>query len=45
MSDACVKLGGVAESIVEYAGEMKADLIMMPTRGLGPMRRFLIGSL
>jgi len=44
MSEACVKLGGVAESIVDYAAEIKADLIMMPTRGLGPMRRFLIGS-
>jgi nucleotide-binding universal stress UspA family protein len=44
MTEACVKLGGVAESIVDYAGEMKADLIMMPTRGLGPIRRFLIGA-
>ena len=43
-SEICVKLAGVAESIVEYAGETHADLIMMPTRGLGPMRRFLIGS-
>lgn len=43
-SEICVKLGGVSESIVEYAEETNADLIMMPTRGLGPMRRFLIGS-
>lgn len=43
-SEVCVKPGGVAESIVEYAGDIQADLIMMPTRGLGPMRRFLIGS-
>jgi nucleotide-binding universal stress UspA family protein len=41
---ACVKSGGVAESIVEYADEIDADLIMMPTRGFGPARRFLIGS-
>ncbi len=39
-----VKSAGVAESIVEYAGEVNADLIMMPTRGLGHRRRFLIGS-
>ncbi len=43
-SEVCVKSAGVAESIVEYAGEINAGLIMMPTRGLGPMRRFLIGS-
>jgi nucleotide-binding universal stress UspA family protein len=43
-SEVCVKSAGVAESIVEYAREVEADLIMMPTRGLGPMRRFLIGS-
>lgn len=43
-NEVCVKWAGVAESIVEYADEMKANLIMMPTRGLGPMRRFLIGS-
>ena len=40
----CVKTGGVADSIVEYADEIHADLIMMPTRGSGPMRPFLIGS-
>ena len=43
-SEVCVKSAGVAESIVEYARETNADLLMMPTRGLGPMRRFLIGS-
>lgn len=43
-SEVCVRSTGVAESIVEYANETNADLIMMPTRGLGPMRRFLIGS-
>jgi nucleotide-binding universal stress UspA family protein len=43
-SEVCVRSGGVAESIVEYASEVKAELIMMPTHGLGRMRRFLIGS-
>jgi len=43
-SEICVKSAGVAESIVDYAGEIKADLIMMPTHGLGQRRRFLIGS-
>ena len=43
-SEVCVKSGGVAETIVEHAGEIPADLIMMPTRGHGIMRRFLIGS-
>jgi len=43
-SEICVKSAGVAESIVDYAAEIKADLIMMPTHGLGRMRRFLIGS-
>jgi nucleotide-binding universal stress UspA family protein len=43
-SEICVKSAGVAESIVDYAGEIQADLIMMPTHGLGRMRRFLIGS-
>jgi nucleotide-binding universal stress UspA family protein len=42
--DVCVQSGGVAESIVEYAHEMQADLIMIPTRGMGPPRPFLIGS-
>jgi nucleotide-binding universal stress UspA family protein len=41
----CVRSGGVAESIVEYANEIDADLIMMPTKGWGPVRRFLIGSI
>jgi nucleotide-binding universal stress UspA family protein len=39
-----VKTGAVAESIVETAKELKTGLIMMPTRGLGPNRPFLIGS-
>ncbi|MBV9035368.1 MAG: universal stress protein, partial [Acidobacteriaceae bacterium] len=37
-------LGAVAETITETAGKIGADLIMMPTRGLGRSRPFLIGS-
>ncbi|HEY3453875.1 MAG TPA: universal stress protein [Bryobacteraceae bacterium] len=40
----CVKEGAVAETIADTAQETRADLIMMPTRGLGVSRRFLIGS-
>jgi nucleotide-binding universal stress UspA family protein len=40
----CVRRGGVSEAVVEYAKEIEADLIMMSTRGWGPVRRFLIGS-
>lgn len=43
-SHVSVTSGGVAEEIVERAKELPADLIMMSTRGHGPMRRFLIGS-
>lgn len=42
-SSACIESGGVAESIVDHAKDINADLIMMSTRGLGAMRRFLIG--
>jgi len=40
----CTVTGGVAESILEYAREIQADLIMMPTRGTWTPRPFLIGS-
>jgi nucleotide-binding universal stress UspA family protein len=40
----CIQTGAVADSILEYAGEIQADLIMMPTRGTWPPRPFLIGS-
>lgn len=33
-----------ADDIVAYAQENKTGLIMMPTHGYGPFRRFLIGS-
>ncbi len=38
------KSGAVAESIVECSEEIQASLIMMPTRGHGSPRPFLIGS-
>lgn len=36
--------GSPAEVISDYARKEKIDLIMMPTHGYGPFRRFLIGS-
>jgi nucleotide-binding universal stress UspA family protein len=33
--------GGVIQRILKHQG---ADLVMMPTRGCGPVRRFLLGS-
>jgi len=39
-----VAVGDPAQEIVRYANNEKADLIMMPTHGFGPLRRFLLGS-
>ena len=36
--------GDPAVRIVEYAHEAQVDLIVMPTHGYGPFRRFLLGS-
>jgi nucleotide-binding universal stress UspA family protein len=36
--------GDPSRAIVEYAHAEKFDLIVMPTHGYGPFRRFLIGS-
>lgn len=36
--------GDPAQQIVDYAAEEKFDLILMPTHGYGPFRRFLLGS-
>lgn len=36
--------GDPAEVIVQHAQQYKIDLIMMPTHGYGPFRRFLTGS-
>jgi len=39
-----VLTGDPAASIVEFAHREKPDLIVMPTHGYGPFRRFLLGS-
>ena len=39
-----VVLGDPAGEIAKYARDQKIDLIMMPTHGYGPFRRFLLGS-
>ena len=39
-----VEEGDPAQEIVEYAHNGKFDLIVMPTHGYGPFRRFLLGS-
>jgi nucleotide-binding universal stress UspA family protein len=36
--------GDPASEIVEYAHTEKAELIVMPTHGYGPFRRFILGS-
>ena len=36
--------GDAAEEILKYARQQNVDLIMMPTHGYGPFRRFLLGS-
>ena len=36
--------GDPAHQIVDYAHSQKVDLIVMPTHGYGPFRRFLLGS-
>lgn len=39
-----VKEGDPAQQIVDYAHTGNFDLIVMPTHGYGPFRRFLLGS-
>jgi nucleotide-binding universal stress UspA family protein len=39
-----IATGNVAEEIVKVVQENKIDLVMMPTHGYGPFRRFLLGS-
>lgn len=39
-----IELGPVAETIVDLAKSMRADLVVLGARGLGPGRRFLLGS-
>ena len=36
--------GFPSERIVQYAAEREVDLIVLPTHGYGPFRRFLLGS-
>ena len=36
--------GDPGRIIADYAAKEKVDLIMMPTHGYGPFRRFLLGS-
>lgn len=38
------RIGPVAETIAEYAGEHGCDLIVMGTRGLGSVKGMLLGS-
>ncbi|HTU45414.1 MAG TPA: universal stress protein [Bryobacteraceae bacterium] len=42
--DAVCKMGDPATTIVRVAADSKVDLIMMPTRGCGGFRAFLLGS-
>lgn len=37
--------GEAGRAIAEYAKEAHSDLVMMPTRGYGPFRAFLLGSI
>jgi nucleotide-binding universal stress UspA family protein len=43
-ASAVVLEGDAAGKIVEYAHSHAADLILMPTHGYGPFRRFILGS-
>jgi nucleotide-binding universal stress UspA family protein len=36
--------GDPARKIVQYAQDEHADMILMPTHGFGPVRRFILGS-
>jgi nucleotide-binding universal stress UspA family protein len=42
--DRVVELGDPAQVITDFAHTHGVDLIMMPTHGYGPFRRFLLGS-
>src|SRR5208337_1992337 len=39
-----IRTGDPAREIVSLAHDEKADLILMPTHGYGPVRRLLLGS-
>ncbi|MBK7859889.1 MAG: universal stress protein [Archangiaceae bacterium] len=42
--DQVVEMGPVADTIIDVANHRSVDLIVMGARGLGPGRRFLLGS-
>lgn len=39
-----IAMGDPASEIVQFAHDQMTDLIVMPTHGYGPFRRFLVGS-
>ena len=43
-SDLCVLVGDPAQCIVVYADKTEGRMIIIPTRGYGPFRRMLLGS-
>ena len=43
-SQLCVLVGDPAGSIVAFGGETRERMIVMPTRGFGPFRQMLLGS-
>jgi nucleotide-binding universal stress UspA family protein len=43
-SEVCVLVGDPATAIVTYGGESQERILVMPTRGYGPFRRMLLGS-
>jgi nucleotide-binding universal stress UspA family protein len=44
-SEISVASGGVADTIIDFARERNAGMIMMPTRARGRHRQFLLGSI
>jgi nucleotide-binding universal stress UspA family protein len=43
-TEAVLLQGGPAEEIVRFAHDQKVSLIVLPTHGYGPFRRFILGS-
>lgn len=43
-ANAIFNLSSVAESIISYAAEQKADLIVIGTRGRSGLKRLVLGS-
>ncbi len=44
VAEAHLRMGAVAEEIVSLAGESEVDLIIVGSRGMGSIRRTLVGS-